>query len=255
VGIVFSSCVENKQTSGNQAKEPKSMELFQGIWLDDDSESVLFKVKGDTIFYADNQNMPVYFQIRKDSIYMYGSEVFQYKIDKQTEYSFWFHSSQDNIIKLHKSESEADSLAFINNTLDLIPIVEEVIQRDTIVNYQGRRFRAYTYINPSNIKVFKTTHSEEGLSVDHVYYDNIMYICIYEGKEKLFASNITKDHFKDVVPSAFLEKSIMADMNFYTIDKDGYHYTTNLCIPESSVCYIVDLNIGFNDEINAKLIE
>lgn len=112
VAVFFCSCQGNKQKEA-VAVDSKAKELFQGIWLDDDSESVLFRVQGDTIYYADVQNAPVYYEIVKDSLYMYGNEVSRYQIDKQAEYIFWFHSLAGDVVKLHKSEEPADSLAFV----------------------------------------------------------------------------------------------------------------------------------------------
>lgn len=33
------------------------------------------------------------------------------------------------------------------------------------------------------MKVVKTTYSEDGISMDNIYYDNVMHICVYEGKK------------------------------------------------------------------------
>lgn len=56
--------------------------------------------------------------------------------------------------------------------------------------------------------------SEEGLSVDNVYYDNIIHICVYEGKRSLFAKDITRQMFKHVIPDDFLKWAILSDMDF-----------------------------------------
>ena len=50
--------------------------------------------------------------------------------------------------------------------------------------------------------------SEEGLGVDNVYYDNIIHICVYEGRKSLYAKDITKQMFKGVVPDDFLQWAI-----------------------------------------------
>ena len=51
-------------------------------------------------------------------------------------------------------------------------------EQDSVVNYNGTRYRAYVYINPSKMKVVKTSYTEEGMSMDNVYYDNVMHICM-----------------------------------------------------------------------------
>ena len=53
------------------------------------------RVEGDTIFYADSQSAPIAFKIIRDTLYTYGNDTTYYKIDKQAEHIFWFHSITD----------------------------------------------------------------------------------------------------------------------------------------------------------------
>ena len=172
-----------------------------------------------------------------------------YRIDKQTEHTFWFHSLSDNIVKLHKSEDPNDSIVFAGNALEATPTYNEVTERDSVVNYKNTRYRAYVYINPSKMKVIKTTYSEEGLSMDNVYYDNVMHICVYEGKKSLYASDITKQMFAQVVSKNFLDQSILSDMQFVGVNKKGFHYQATLSIPESQVCCIANLTVDFEGKL------
>ena len=80
------------------------------------------------------------------------------------------------MIRLHKSEDPNDSLSFVGQEM-IIPTYTEVTKRDSIVNYNGSRYRAYVYINPSKMRVIKTIYTEDGISMDNVYYDNVMHIC------------------------------------------------------------------------------
>ena len=238
-----------KQNSLEQSENVKAKELMQGIWIDDESDIPLLFIKGDTIYYANSQSTPVYFKIIKDTLYTFGNELARYQIDKQTEYSFSFHSLADNIVKLHKSEDPNDSLAFSGKPVESIPIYTEVTQKDSVVFYNGIRYRAYVYINPSKIKVIKTTYSEEGISMDNIYYDNIMHICIYEGRKCLFSSDITKQMLENVISTDFLQQSILSEMNFKNVDRKGFHYQATVCIPESSVCNIADLSVSFDGKL------
>ena len=61
------------------------------------------RIEGDTIYYADSQSAPITFKIIRDTLYTYGNDTTYYKIDKQGEHIFWFHSITDNMIRLHKS--------------------------------------------------------------------------------------------------------------------------------------------------------
>lgn len=238
-----------KQNSLEQSENVKAKKLMQGIWIDDESDIPLLFIKGDTIYYADSQSTPVYFKIIKDTLYTFGNELARYQIDKQTEYSFSFHSLADNIVKLHKSEDPNDSLAFSGKPVEIIPTYTEVTQKDSVVFYNGIRYRAYVYINPSKIKVVKTTYSEDGISMDNIYYDNIMHICIYESRKCLFSSDITKQMLENVIPTDFLQQSILSEMNFKNVDRKGFHYQATVCIPESSVCNIADLLVSFDGKL------
>ena len=246
--VIFSaSCGGNKNPNFLELEEEDiaAKELLQGIWLDDETESPLMRVEGDTIYYADSQSAPITFKVMRDTLYTYGNDTAYYKIDKQAEHIFWFHSITDNIIKLHKSEDFNDSLSFVREEV-VIPTYTEVTKRDSVVTYNGARYRAYVYINPSKMKVIKTTYSEDGISMDNVYYDNVMHICVYEGKKSLFASDITKQMFDKVVPEDFLVQAILSDTKFLKVDRNGFHYQAILAIPESSVYSIAELEISFD---------
>lgn len=249
--ILFAACDNGKkQDSAEPVEDTQAKALFQGVWLDSETDSPLMRIKGDTIYYADSQSTPVYFKIQQDSLYTYGNETSSYRIDQQTEHTFWFHSLSDNIVKLYKSEDANDTLTFSMRTPEVIPTNAEVTEKDRVIMYNGTRYRAYVYINPSKIKVVKTTYSEDGISMDNVYYDNIMHICVYEGKKSLYSSDITKQMFKNVIPADFLEQSILSDMNIMGIDSKGYHYQAMICMPESSACNIANLTISFDGKLS-----
>lgn len=252
--VLFIACKGNgkEQNSSTDNEDLLAKEMLQGIWLDDDTEAPLMHIVGDTIYYADPQSAPVYFKILKDTFYTYGAagnDITRYLIDNQTEHSFGFHSFSDNIVKLHKSEDQNDSLAFSNQPVEIIPTYTEVTKKDTVVFYNGTRYRAYVYINPSKIRVVKTIYSEDGISMDNIYYDNVMHICVYEGRKSLYAKDITKQLFTNYIPEDFLQQAILSDMNFMGINRSGYHYQALVCIPESSVCRVMNLTAGFDGKL------
>lgn len=249
--VIFSaSCGGNKNPNFLELEEEDiaAKELLQGIWLDDETESPLMRVEGDTIYYADVQSTPIAFKIIRDTLYTYGNDTTYYKIDKQAEHIFWFHSITDDVIKLHKSEDANDSIYFVRQEL-VIPAYTEVTKRDSVVTYNGTRYRAYVYINPSKMRVIKTTYSEDGISMDNVYYDNVMHICVYEGKKSLFASDVTKQMFAQVIPADFLSQAILSDTKFVKVDRNGFHYQAVLAIPESSVYSIAEIEVGFDGKL------
>lgn len=246
------SC-SNRQNGEVSVKEDlTAKQLLQGIWVNDETEMPLMRIEGDTVYYANPQSAPVPFKVVHDTIYIYSNEPVAYKIDRQTEYSFWFHSLADEVIKLHKSENAEDSLVFTSREVEVISTTPEVIKKDSIVIYKNTRYRGYVYINPSKMKVFKTSYSENGISVDNVYYDNVIHICVYEGKKMLYGQDITKKMFADIFPAEMLDQAILADMNFMGVDSKGYHYQATLGIPESSVYNLVNMIIGFDNTMNIE---
>lgn len=252
--ILFIACSgKGKETNSPEISEDfLAKDMLQGIWLDNDTEVPLMRIMGDTIYYTDPQSAPVYFKIWKDTFYTYGAngdDITRYQIDAQTGHSFGFHSLSDNIVRLHKSEDLNDTLAFSNKVVEIIPTFTEIIKKDSVVFYNGTRYRAYVYINPSKMKVIKTTYSEDGISMDNIYYDNVMHICVYEGRKSLYAKDINKQMFSDVIPEDFLQQAILSDMNFIGISRLGYHYQALVCIPESSVCRVINLNVGFDGKL------
>jgi hypothetical protein len=253
---LFSCKGGQKEATDNAAEDLKAKKMLQGIWLDDESDEILFKIQGDTIYYPDAENAAVYFKIKKDTLYTYGKEVSRYKIDKQADHIFWFHSLSDNIVKLHKSEDENDSFLMMGRrSTEAIPTYTEVTKRDSVVMYNGKRYRAYVYVNPSKKKVVKTSYSDDGISIDNVYYDNVMHICVYEGRKMIYGHDITKDMFSGVIPAEFLKNSILSDMDFYGVGKVGFRYQATVCIPESSVCNLVNLIVSFNGKLSIKIAQ
>lgn len=236
-----------------QEENRDAKSLLQGIWLDDNTESSLLKIEGDTIYYADAASAPVAFKIVGDTLMTYGAQPAGYKIEKQEEYVFWFHSAVGDVIRLHKAESTIDSLTFIHT--QEVPVYNDVIKKDSVVNYNNVRYRGYVYINPSKIKVMCPGVSESGLGTDNVYYDNIIHICVYEGKKSLFAKDITKQMFEGVVPVDFLRWAVLSDMDFGGVDAKGYHYQATVCIPEGASCYLVNITVGTDGSLSYELVK
>ena len=64
---------------GNKAPQEESREakaLLQGTWMDEDTEDVLFRMKGDTVYYSDSISMPAYFKVVGDV------EIYNLTVDK-----------------------------------------------------------------------------------------------------------------------------------------------------------------------------
>lgn len=113
-----------------------------------------------------------------------------------------------------------------------------------MIFHGGERYRGYAYINPTKKRVTLVSINEEGLPVENIYYDNIIHICVYKGKERLFSKDINKEMFARVVPADFLNNAILSDMDFVKVDEKGYRYVATLCIPDGAACYNVRLDVS-----------
>lgn len=248
---LFSACGVPQREASVREEDKRAKTLLQGIWLDDNTETALLKIEGDTIYYADATSVPVAFKVIGDTLMTYGARPAGYKIEKQGEYVFWFYSAAGDVIRLHKAENAIDSMAFVHRKE--VPVYREVTKKDSVVIYNNTRYRGYVYINPSKIKVMRSGISEEGLGIDNQYFDNIIHICVYEGKKSLFAKDITKQMFKGIIPDDFLKWAILSDMDFGGVDAQGYHYQATVCIPDGASCYLVNMTISTDGELHYEL--
>jgi hypothetical protein len=137
--------------------------MLQGTWMDEDTETPMICIKGDSIHYMTSGTLPVAFRIIEDSLITYGTEPTSYYIVKQNEYMLWLQSDMGGIIKMNRAD-ESESIHSVNfhvQTKEPEP-TKEVIQKDRIEFYKDVRYRGYVYINPSQIKVTRPTYSDEG---------------------------------------------------------------------------------------------
>ena len=242
--LTLTACGSSMRSS-ERPEDTKAKAMLQGIWIDEASELVWVRIEGDTIYYADNQNAPVAFRVVHDSIYLtnaYGERA--YKIDCQTEEEFWFHSGdKEDMVKIYKSDNPADSLLFQQREVEVISPVKEPIKRDSVVYFQGNRYHGYVQINPSTMKVMRTAYGENGVAADNVYYDNVIYICIYQGTQFIYGKNIVKQTFENVLDKDYLNSAILADMRFLGVDAEGFHFLATLTKPESQVYRAIRLTI------------
>ena len=250
---LMSSCSGQPQKKEEMEKEDLiAKEWLQGTWIDDMTETPLFTAKGDTIYYIDEPAAPVAFKIIEDTLKTYGRKVSNYHIKKQGKSFIWIQSFMGDILQLSKAENSQDSLWIPRQTPK--EKTDNVISKDNVVHYNNQRFRGYVYINPTNIKVHQPEITEEGLEIENIYYDNIIHICVYEGKNKLFGRDMKKQDFKSLIPEEYFQRAILSDMNFVGVNTKGYQYQATLCIPNSASCYLINISITTDGDITYELI-
>ena len=246
--VVLVACNQNNSSSLPDDKEAK--EMLQGVWVDEESGDVSFRVSGDTLYFADTTSMPTYFRIYKDSLYLASGTA--YSIVKHTEHLFWFNNQNGDLLKLQKSD---DDDADIEATAPSVLTYTHQVKIDSVAAYNGNRYHWYIAINPTKYKVTKRTFNEDGLEVENVYYDNIMHISVFQGARQIYSSDFRKQQYQGLVPAAFLEDAILANMVFSHIDAAGLHFNATLCIPDGATCYMVESTISYTGVLSMQLVE
>ena len=252
--LLMSSCSGQPQKKEDMEKEDlMAKEWLQGTWIDDMTETPLFTAKGDTIYYIDETAAPVAFKIIEDTLKTYGRKISNYHIKKQGQSFIWIQSLMGDILQLSKAEDSQDSL-WIPRQMPK-ETTEKVISKDNVVHYNNQRFRGYVYINPTDIKVHQPEITEEGLEIENIYYDNIIHICVYEGKNRLFGRDMKKQDFESLIPEEYFQRAILSDMDFGGVNAKGYQYQATLCIPNSASCYLVNISIAKDGNITYELVQ
>jgi hypothetical protein len=253
LSILLLACSGHKKDARNN-EDLQAKKQLQGVWLDDETESPLMLVKGDSIYYSDSLTRPVAFKVIADTLYTFGSDTASYRIEKRLAYTLWMHSLTGDEMKLHKSEDPNDATYFTHKAAP-IHIYTSQVKRDSVILFKNDRYRAYTYINPSRKKVYCSSVSEDGFQVDNVYYDNIMHICVYKGAICLYDKDITKDMFSSLVSSDFLDSAILSEMVFRGIKNDSFWYVATLQQPESYISSMIDLYISLDGKLKMDVVD
>ncbi len=250
--LLFIACSSQQQHASRDHQSWEAKHLLQGIWNDGETEDVIFKMQGDSVFFPDSTSMPAYFFVVDDTLYI-GSSL-HYHIEKHTAHLLWFKDIDGKIMKLQKSEDHEDRLVFVENK-PKVQTLTEVLKRDTVVTYKGQRYHLYIAINPTHYKVVHPTLNKDGIPVDNIYYDNIIHLSIFQGAEELYSSDIRKNMFSRKLAAQILGQCVLNDMVFRNIDDQGFHLDASLCIPGNVSCYLIENIISFTGNRSSKLVE
>lgn len=253
LSVLFGAACTGKGGNVPVPEEDKAAKAdMQGIWLDADESSVVFRIAGDTIYYPDSANVPVKFMIVEDTMFLYGSTTTKYIITRHDSEFFDFRNYNGDIVKLVKSHSSYDSLQFARKQ-DVSLNQRTVIKRDTVVTYGDTRYHCYVQVNPTTYKVFKTSYSDEGIAVENVYYDNTIHISIFKGGVKTYSKDFAKRDFADKVPEEFLGQSILSDMKLEAVCEKGFVYNAELAVPDSYISFIVEVTVSYKGAVSMEV--
>ncbi len=241
---------DNRQTEPEEDKEAQS--ALQGIWVDADESSVVFRISGDTIYYPDSASVPVKFMIYKDTMVLHGTNISKYIITRRDGDAFDFKNYNGDIIKLVRSHNSYDSLQFVRRA-EVSLNQRKVIKRDTVVARGDVRYHCYVQVNPTTYKVLKTSYNDEGLAVENIYYDNTIHISIFKSGVKIYSRDFAKKDFAEKVPAEFLSQSILSDMNLRHAGDEGFCYTAELAVPDSYISFIVEVTVSDKGKVSMEV--
>lgn len=253
--LCLASC-RHKEPASTAAKAPKedleAKKLLQGVWMNEDDETVVFKAYGDTIYYPDSTSQPVYFQILSDTLVLHSANTARYKIVRQSAHVFEFRNAAGDLVSLVKSEDREDNEYFSKD--HPMPLnTGKLIKRDSVLIYGNDRYHSYIQINPTTFKVVKANYSDEGVEVDNVYYDNIIHVSLYRGDYCLFSRDFKKKDFSRVAPKDFIRQGILNDIRLIGMTPSGTHFQVSIMMPDSFSSFLIDLLVDYRGRLKMSV--
>lgn len=252
--LILTSCSESlhKRAKVVQTTDPIVKAQLQGVWLDRNTESPVLEIDGDSLFYASKSDVRMPYLVVDDTLFVKGIRTSAYLILEQSDHTLEIRTPMGDEMSLYKDEH--GGIIIDQPEMTEVKPVSKVVKKDSVIVVGKNRYRAYITINPTTFKVVRPGVTEDGFSIDNVYYDNIIHICVYEGKVQLCGKDIKRSMFEGVVPAEFLSVSILQDMFFCGKDKENFLFQAILRVPDGP-CYYVHVFIDKNNKVEVALIE
>lgn len=250
---LFVACDPKPAPSSQKEEDAQSKKVLQGTWINDLEGNVVFSFRGDTVSYDDSLSTPASFYVCHDTLFIENHPMTAYPIKKLTHGEFTFVNSEGDEVTLVKS-SRDENAAVRGMYRGAVNVNQgRKIKKDTVMTYRDKRYHAYTQVNPTTYKVYRRTTNNDGLLVESVYYDNIIYMALYEGQQKVYGSNITKGEFSSLVPRSYLDQAVLSDVKVEGVSEKGAHFVAVLTIPDGYTNYRVNIFIDENGKRTLSL--
>lgn len=260
--LLLASCtVSNEQGMSlfhssdiEMTEDISAKQTLQGIWIDYETGNVSFFAKGDTIYYPDTANTPVLFFLYNDTLFLASTDTSTYIVKELCNNKFAILSATEDTIYFTRSINPDDTLFFVHRQAAPLTF-REVSKNDSVIYHNGARYHCYVYVNPSTLKVYKTSYTDEGIAVKNIYYDNVIHICVYQGRTCLFGRDYNKSAFSGLVPESFLAHAVLSNMEIGPASNDGCHFFATISIPDDVACYVIDILAGYDGNETLKLVD
>ena len=133
-----------------------------------------------------------------------------------------------------------------------LPATDTYIEKDLAINDEIDKLRlaatSALLSGRNDVIVVSSVSCIYGMGNPAAFYDNVIHICVYEGKKSLYARDFVKKDFSSVVDTEFLNSAVLSDMNFIGAEKDGFWYEVSLCIPDEASCYQLYIQISYDGD-------
>lgn len=238
------------QQSGNNSptsppqEDLQAKQAMQGIWIDADADTPVFRAEGDTLYYPDSISQPAHFMVVNDTLIVEGAKITKYPIVKQREHLLCFLNPNGEEVKLTKSETPDEDMSYFDTRQAVALNLNEAMKHDTTVVYDGSHYHTSVSVEPTKQKVVKASYNADGMEVGNVYYDNIIHLRITRDNHLIISRHYTKQEFARHVPRSFLKQCVLRDLSFAHIDDQGLHFSAELCLPDNPSSYEVELVVN-----------
>lgn len=252
--LTLVSC-NNGGTSGLPKEDLDAKSMLQGVWMSEFEEDIAFTIEGDTVRFPDEGGMPIYFRVERDSFALYGANTVKYAIVRLSADVFEFVNQSGESVKVLKADDIDVEETQPADTVVVSINQSQLLKSDTVAYYDGEKYHCYVQVNPTTYRVVQSKYNDDGVQVDHVYYDNIVHLSVFHGAEKIFSSNIVKADYSDFIEENILKQVILSDLTFFDVEADGVHLFASLAIPNSSSSFLVETIVSYDGKITKQVKE
>ena len=244
----MASCGNTPEKNITPAEDLEAKKTIQGIWVDELEGNCVLRAKGDTIFYTDSLSEPVKFHIYTDTLYLESSHPTKYHLTRLSDHVLRFVNNDGDEISLVKSDDKSLIKLFekVNNSIDHIN-QGELIKRDSIMSVGDKRLHAYVQVNPTTFKVYQPTVNDDGVMVDHAYFDNIVHVALYDGARKIINRDYRKKDFSAYVPKEYIDHCILSDIIIDKATADEVTFVAILSTPDTYTSYHINIVVNNTD--------
>ena len=250
----MASCGNTPEKNNTQTEDLEAKKTIQGIWVDELEGDCVFRVKGDTIYYTDSLSEPVRFHICADTLYLESSHPTTYHLNKLSDHVLRFVNNDGDEISLVKSDDKSLVSLFEKIKKSISHINQgELIKRDSVLTVGDKRLHAYIQVNPTTYKVYHSSVNDDGVTVDHAYFDNIIHIALYDGARKVINRDYRKKDFSAHVPKEYIDKCILSDIIIEKATPEEVTFVAILSTPDTYTSYHINIVVGIDGNVKMSV--